>query len=160
MLSIFGLVERPLEAGKTRVRWRCGCRRNMYDDFTEVRPGAAADLEKWLNKSMRNHAAAGSSNAPNNAITRSSPPSSVTDFGHQQTAEGDVSLQHLLSTAGILSGSLENIAVALDVHLEKCWLLVCSTSKRGPDTLLTQLDLSSTPSDKIFFDGLRKFIQI
>ena len=86
------LAERPLVVGKTRVRCHCECGRNMYDDFTEVRPGAAAELEKLLNQSMRNHAAAGSSHTSHNATPRSSSPSSVTDSGYQQTAEGDVSL--------------------------------------------------------------------
>ncbi len=136
VLSLFGLAERPLEVGKTRVRWQCGCGRNMYDDFTEVRLGAAVELEMWLNESMRNHAAAGSSNGPHSANSSSFPPSRVANSGHRQTAEGDVSLQHLTSTAGTLTRSNENIAVALDVHLDKCWLLVCGKSKRGPDTFL------------------------
>ena len=55
-LSAFGSGERLLEGGKTRVRWQCVCGHKMYDDFIELRPGAAADLEKWLNHSMRNHA--------------------------------------------------------------------------------------------------------
>lgn len=156
VLSMLGLGERPLCEGKTRVRWRCGCGRNMYDDFTELRSGAAADLESWLSDSMRNHAVFGSSNPPQNASLRSAASPSASNSGNQQTAESDISLQSLASTANTLPGSYGTAAIALDVHLEKCWLLVCGNLQRGPDSLLTQLDLSSTPSDKKLFDDLKE----
>ena len=156
VLSMFRLGERPLGEGKTRVRWRCGCGRNMYDDFTELRSGAAAELEKWLNESMRNHALSGSSKTPQNASLRSAASPNASTSGHQQTAESDISLQSLASTANTLPGSYGTAAIALDIHLQKCWLLVCGKLQRGPDSLLTQLDLSSTPSDKKLFSDLRK----
>lgn len=152
--SMFGLGERPLEKGKTRVRWRCACGRSMYDDFTELRAGAAAELEKWLNDSMRNHAVSGPSNPSSTATLRSSVSPNAANSGHQQTAESDISLQRRIDTLGGFSG---NAATTLDVHLEKCWLLVCGNSKGGPDSLLTQLDLSHTPSDKNLFIEMRGF---
>jgi hypothetical protein len=33
-----------------RVRWTCNCGEHLFDDFKELRPGAAADLEAVLNK--------------------------------------------------------------------------------------------------------------
>lgn len=157
VLSMFGLGERLLERGKTRARWRRVCGRSMYDDFTELRPGAAAELEKWLGDSMRNYAVSGPSDPPQSA---SSPPTASPRAGssrYQSTAESDISLQSLAPSAGTLPGSGGNAAIALDVHLEKCWLLVCGKLKRGPDSLLKQLDLSSTPSDKRLFDEMREF---
>lgn len=65
--SKFGLRERPLETGKKRVRWQCGCGRKMYDDLTELRSGAAAELEKWLNDSIRKHAVSSASDSQQSA---------------------------------------------------------------------------------------------
>ena len=143
-----------MEKGKTRIRWRCACGRNMYDDFTELRPGAAAELEKWLNHSMRNHAVSGPSNPSSTATLRSSVSPNAPNSGHQQTAESDIALQRRIDALGGFSG---DAATTLDVHLEKCWLLVCGKTKRGPDSLLTQLDLSHTPSDKNLFIEMRNF---
>lgn len=152
--SMFSLGERPLEKGKTRKRWRCACGRNMYDDFTELRSGAAAELEKWLNHSMRNHAVSDPLNPSSTATLRSFVSPNAPSSRHQQTAESDISLQRRIDALGGYSG---NAATTLDVHLEKCWLLVCGNSKRGPDCLLTQLDLSHTPSDNNLFIEMRKF---
>ena len=155
VLSQLGLAERPLRIGKERVRWRCGCGRSLYDDFTELRSGAAAELEKWLNDPMRKHAGSGTSSHQQNAALRStaSPNAGVPEY--QQTTESDISLQPVGETANTLSVSTRNAAVALDVHLEKCWLILCGNMMRGPDILLTQLNLSSTPSDKSLFDEMK-----
>ena len=42
--------ERPVEHGKTRVRWTCSCGEKLHDDFIEKRPGAARALEAYLNR--------------------------------------------------------------------------------------------------------------
>ena len=156
-LSPFGLGKCLLEGGKTRVRWRCVCGRKMYDDFIELRPGAAADLEKWLNHSIRNHAVNRASNPSQDYTLRSSTSSSAGASRQQQTAGSDISLQPLSWTESMMPDSDKNEAVTIDVHLEKCWLLICGQPRRGPDSLLAQLDLSSKPSDKELFDGMKKF---
>ncbi|KAF7884178.1 uncharacterized protein EAF02_004514 [Botrytis sinoallii] len=38
----------PVAIGKTRVEWRCKCGQKIYDDFTELRPGAANRLKQAL----------------------------------------------------------------------------------------------------------------
>lgn len=156
-LSAFGLGECLLEGGKTRVRWRCVCGRKMYDDFIELRPGAAAEFEKWLNHSIRNHAVARASNPSQDGTMRSSTSSRAGVSGQQQTAESDISLQPLSWTASTMPESDKNAPVTIDVHLEKCWLLICGQPRRGPDSLLAQLDLSSKPSDKDLFDSMKQF---
>ncbi len=40
--------EPPLDEGKVRVRWTCQCGRRLWDDFVELRAGAAEDLRKSL----------------------------------------------------------------------------------------------------------------
>ncbi|KAK4661055.1 hypothetical protein QC762_124460 [Podospora pseudocomata] len=42
------LRQKPLEDGKTRITWTCKCGRNLYDDFTEIVPGAVKQLEAEL----------------------------------------------------------------------------------------------------------------
>ncbi|KIW06449.1 uncharacterized protein PV09_02893 [Verruconis gallopava] len=42
--------EPPVEESHVRVRWRCSCGEDLYDDYIENRPGAAAELEAYLNK--------------------------------------------------------------------------------------------------------------
>ena len=155
-LSAFGLAECLLERGKTRVRWRCVCGRKMHDDFIELRPGAAAELEKWLNHSIRNHGVNRASNPSQDYTSRSSNASSAGVSGQRLTAGSDISLQPLSRTASTMPDSDKNGAVTIDVHLEKCWLLICGQPRRGPDSLLAQLDLSSKPSDKELFDGMKE----
>ncbi|KAI9875203.1 MAG: hypothetical protein M1830_008767 [Pleopsidium flavum] len=52
-LQALGLCESPLQRGKKRVRWRCRCGRQMYDDVRELRPGAAARYEAALNQRLK-----------------------------------------------------------------------------------------------------------
>ena len=40
--------EPPLDEGKVRVRWTCQCGNRLWDDFVELRAGAAEDLRKSL----------------------------------------------------------------------------------------------------------------
>ncbi|KAF7951250.1 uncharacterized protein EAE97_002801 [Botrytis byssoidea] len=41
----------PVATGKTRIEWRCKCGHKIYDDFTELRPGAANRLKQALTSS-------------------------------------------------------------------------------------------------------------
>ncbi|KAH8900597.1 hypothetical protein GQ53DRAFT_708478 [Thozetella sp. PMI_491] len=40
--------EPPVPPGKTRVRWKCNCGHWLFDDFTELKPGALEALEANL----------------------------------------------------------------------------------------------------------------
>ncbi|KAK7583641.1 hypothetical protein V3481_012923 [Fusarium oxysporum f. sp. vasinfectum] len=40
--------ESPVPPGKGRVRWKCKCGANLYDDFIELEPGSLKDLEVEL----------------------------------------------------------------------------------------------------------------
>ena len=155
LLSKFGIGERPLVDGKKRVRWRCGCGRNLYDDFTELRSGAAAELEKRLNGSMKQHAGSSASNSQQSATLTSAVSPNAGSSGYQQTAESDISLQSLGSSTNVMPASNVKADVSIDVKLEKCWLILCGNMKRGPDVLLKQMNLSSTPSDKSLFEEMK-----
>lgn len=62
--------EPPVEAGKVRVKWTCSCGDQLYDDFTELRPGAARALEAYLNR-PRTRTGGGSPTTPSSAGGRS-----------------------------------------------------------------------------------------
>lgn len=62
--------EPPVEAGRVRVRWTCSCGDQLYDDFTELRPGAARALEAYLNR-PRTRTGGGSPTTPSSAGGRS-----------------------------------------------------------------------------------------
>jgi hypothetical protein len=53
--------EQPVKSGKVRVRWTCSCGKQLYDDFVELRAGAARELEAYLN---RPRAKTGGANTP------------------------------------------------------------------------------------------------
>ena len=42
--------EPEVKSGEVRVRWTCSCGQQLYDDFTEGRPGVARELEAYLNR--------------------------------------------------------------------------------------------------------------
>ena len=46
--------EPPLDEGKVRVRWTCQCGRRLWDDFVELRVGAAEDLRRSLERFENN----------------------------------------------------------------------------------------------------------
>ena len=55
-----------VEEGKVRVRWTCSCGEPMYDDFEERRPGAARELEAYLNR--RTHASGNTPTSPSSSL--------------------------------------------------------------------------------------------
>ena len=49
-LQRHGEGEPPVADGQVRIRWRCSCGESLYDDFVELRSGAASRLEARLNQ--------------------------------------------------------------------------------------------------------------
>ena len=51
-LNVFDRLNRywepSLGRGKIRIRWTCQCGRRLWDDYEELRPGAAEDLRRSL----------------------------------------------------------------------------------------------------------------
>lgn len=80
--------EQPVDPGKVRVRWTCSCGAQLHDDFVERRPGAARELERYLNRPRTMTASGGTPTSPSSSIasrtfTNSSiggPPSSQTSW--------------------------------------------------------------------------------
>lgn len=48
--------EPEVQPGNVRVRWTCICGERLYDDFRELRPGAARELARRLDRSDRSQA--------------------------------------------------------------------------------------------------------
>lgn len=80
--------EQPVEPGKVRVRWTCSCGAELHDDFVERRPGAARELERYLNRPRTMTGGNGTPTSPSSStasrsFTNSSiggPPSSQTSW--------------------------------------------------------------------------------
>ena len=53
-LSIFNVIDQPVDQGKTRVQWQCHCGYRSFDDFVELRPGAAKQYEQLLHRTQSN----------------------------------------------------------------------------------------------------------
>lgn len=80
--------EQPVEPGKVRVRWTCSCGAQLHDDFIERRPGAARELERYLNRPRTVTAGNGTPTSPSSSMgsrsftgsTIGGPPSSQTSW--------------------------------------------------------------------------------
>ncbi|KAI9707376.1 MAG: hypothetical protein M1836_000337 [Candelina mexicana] len=63
------LTEPPMAPNKTCIRWTCRCGKRLHDDFKELRPGAAKELEHSLNARSGIHEYANPSRASGNGST-------------------------------------------------------------------------------------------
>ena len=59
--------EQPVKSGKVRVRWTCSCGEKLYDDFTELKLGAARRLEADLKRPRTLTGGAGTPISPNSS---------------------------------------------------------------------------------------------
>ena len=52
VVSTFLSPDHPLDPGKTRIQWQCRCGYKSFDDFVEIRPGAAREYEQLLQRTQ------------------------------------------------------------------------------------------------------------
>lgn len=128
--------EPPVETGKVRVRWTCSCGEQLYDDFIERRPGAARELEAYLNR-PRTHTSGGSSPAsPARSNSQSSisgspiggPPSSQTSWSSiGQAKDGGIGGQEAktMNQTSVLPPHMQYNPLA-----EPPWLLTCANEDK------------------------------
>ena len=159
-------AEPPAEAGKTRIRWKCRCGTELWDDFVELKPDAAADLCKSLVDS----------NNPNNKVSH--PDQAVTNSHNEgalrpgdlltttSSVGGDIGLSNTSNTNRMQqvsnaqpTTSRNNVISATlsvsEAEAKKKFLLLCH--HRGRDTLrLHQLNLDGIENDFQLFNMLRK----
>lgn len=152
--------ERAVEPGKVRVRWTCACGQQMHDDFVERRPGAAREMEAYLNR-PRMHAGG----------TPTSPSSSQGSRSLTNSTFGSIpSSQTSWSSHGFMQGSpqqgdgtkLPGTSSGLPFHMpysalpEPPWLLTCANEDRYTPKL-AHLDMAphNIRSDKDLAISLR-----
>ncbi|KAK4545580.1 hypothetical protein LTR36_002930 [Oleoguttula mirabilis] len=154
--------EQAVEAGKVRVRWTCACGQQMHDDFIERRPGAAREMEAYLNR-PRMHAAAGTPTSPSSSqgsrsFTNSSfgsMPSSQTSWSSYGFAQGSHPAGDGTKPPGTATGGLP-FHMPYSALPEPPWLLTCANEDRYTPKL-AHLDMAphNIRSDKDLATSLR-----
>ncbi|KAL9629480.1 MAG: hypothetical protein Q9164_006864 [Protoblastenia rupestris] len=156
-----GYLEPPLDRGKIRVRWTCKCGRRLWDDFQELRPGAAEDLRKKLDyhemMSTRLHQViVGDAEGTHSPLSRNPVSLPMQHLAHPPRITPNM---HFMHHAGTPIGRMPATDTAPDPHdprtLEMNFLLLCF--QKPSDTLrLFQLDLQHTTDDFELFKMLRE----
>ncbi|TEY61539.1 hypothetical protein BOTCAL_0167g00140 [Botryotinia calthae] len=155
-ISIWGRP--PVALGKTRIEWRCKCGHRIYDDFTELRPGAANRLKQALTNND-----SGNTNA--NRISRFSDYSRsfsniLSIFTVWSSNSSRKSLSSGLPTHEPSKNQLDsnnpNTVEPILLPVENLYLLLCYPSGRYATRLL-QLGLHNLEpkSDQSLFNTLR-----
>ena len=154
-------LEPPLDRGKIRVRWTCKCGRRLWDDFQELRPGAAEDLRKKLDyyemMSTRLHQdIVGDAEGTHSPLSRN--PVSL-PMQHLAYPPHITPNMHFMHHVGTPIRRMPATDTAPDPHdprtLEMNFLLLCF--QKPSDTLrLFQLDLQHTTDDFELFKMLRE----
>ncbi|KAI4185198.1 MAG: hypothetical protein LQ346_005961 [Caloplaca aetnensis] len=142
VLANAAFPEIPVAAGKRRIRWTCSCGSRLYDDFVELRPGAAKELEAALD-------------APSQQRTSGQPSASSNQSLSMQPLGTDASASSTSAPTGLsvpantasynprpLDGRPNSTTITCDP--ESKWLLVCAQAWQRPTSLM---HLSSEVSD-------------
>ncbi|CAL8581886.1 hypothetical protein XPA_007566 [Xanthoria parietina] len=156
LFPILRVREAPLAAGKTRIRWKCAYGSSLYDDFTEIRPGAAKEFELVLQSPSQQWPT--NQHQPTYGSYRSGQPS-ITDLSETSNSApaSNPNPPGSMSRTGY-DPRLSNdraISATIPCNPESKWLLVCARAVQRP-TSLFHLDVGSTTSDQQFFKLLRQ----
>ncbi|KAL8805454.1 MAG: hypothetical protein Q9200_005419 [Gallowayella weberi] len=153
------LPETPLAAGKTRVRWTCKtCGSALYDDFTELRSGAARKLELALDTPRQQKPT-----YQHQPVSRDPNPTILSSVGFSGVAMGPQSQRSGSTSAATYdpypANDRPNSAI-IPCGPENKWLMVCLRAWQRPTSLL-HLSVCSTASDQELFTALRQsYIQL
>ena len=149
-------LEPAPENGKKRIRWTCDCGKELWDDFEELRPGAAEELRRSLDPQRR------SCNVQN-ANSAQEPPAVHTEGGDTMPATGAaVSGSQIL----LAQGTADDHIVASNRTPVPCssqgspqsshkkYVLLC-LSKTGDTLRLYQLNVEDIKNDVQLFQMLK-----
>ncbi|KAL8784679.1 MAG: hypothetical protein Q9195_008940 [Heterodermia aff. obscurata] len=130
---------------------RCGSQ--LYDDFIELRHGAAKELEDHLNECGRTRSAdrSSASTVPPTEQSHSNSSSTLEIHAARESIEMKEDTQS--QTSQELS-ELTSPAI-IDIGPEGRWLLMCAKTNMKP-TSLTQLDVCTSGSDRELFEALKQ----
>ena len=153
-------MEPLLEDNKTRIRWTCQCGERLWDDFIELRPGAANALQYELDFHARASAKTASNldapestanTAPNSDASRT--PSAIAS---SRTGASAPITSPTVELSGLGSGGAANEPSMSDQDSETKFLLLCF-SKMNDTCRLLQLNMEGITDDFKLFHLLREF---
>ncbi|KAL8963776.1 MAG: hypothetical protein Q9183_004969, partial [Haloplaca sp. 2 TL-2023] len=151
------MSEPPLPNGKTRIRWTCTCGSRLFDDYIELKVGAAEKLQDALHAPNRQQPA-GHDNAAGDIGTQSlnsgSPGMSASTF-HSTTSGQQVNSTASAQAYEPPSSSGRRRAEAIRRDRESIWLMICAKARRRPASLL-HLNVCSMASDQHLFTEMRR----
>ncbi|KAI7109714.1 hypothetical protein KC365_g625 [Hortaea werneckii] len=150
----------PVAQDRSRVKWTCSCGEELFDDFVELRPGAARELEAYLNR-PRTYTGGSPTSPSSSQGSRSFTGSSVggipsantswSSYGFQQSSPGG---EDKLKVPGTSTGS--SFGLPFFNQPEPPWLLTCANEERSVPKLV-HLDMAphNIRSDKDLAMALR-----
>lgn len=150
----------PVAQDRSRVKWTCSCGEELFDDFVELRPGAARELEAYLNR-PRTYTGGSPTSPSSSQGSRSFTGSSVggipsantswSSYGFQNTSPGG---EDKLKVPGTSTGS--SFSLPFFNQPEPPWLLTCANEGRSTPKL-AHLDMAphNIRSDKDLAMALR-----
>lgn len=141
--------------GKVRIRWTCACGTRLYDDFMEIRSGAAKRLEAALNGTNQQRPCGQQSTQTN--VTNNFQPRISLAGSSSSTPAGfsNLGLSRLTSSYDPRPMNGRPTLTNVTSSPEMKWLLVCAQAWHRPTSLL-HLNLCMTTSDQELFTGLRQ----
>ena len=132
----------------------------MYDDYVELRPGAAKDFELWLNKAYtksglasgdhRNHSSNHASNHGGHSAG-----ASASQQQQRGALETDRPSQPSAPTYDPRIQQRTQRSTIINCNPENRWLLICAKVRKKPIGL-EQFDVSTILSDRQLFKDLRR----
>ena len=153
MLNSYNECFEPVvDRDKVRIRWKCPCGKMLWDDFRELRPGAAEDLRRSLDFPKRTMSAQEACSSPqiSNAYTIGTNAGSVST----RTVSSDIGTPSSFSTAAAADGAVMSGSLSSKLQNEPKYLLLCF--KKPRDTLrLYQLSVNDITTDFQLFRLLR-----
>lgn len=126
----------------------------MYDDFTELRTGAAKEYEARLYQSVRDRPIADQAAAGSQPSMASLQLERGRSPGYHSTS-AQLPLQHLSNVYDPCPQERREGSTVVQCDPECRWLLVCARTQKGP-TKLSHMNICSTFSDKELFRLLNK----
>lgn len=148
--------EPPLKEGLTRIRWTCECGKALWDDFRELRPGAAEKLRKELDVYERRGVQSPRILSNNgHTLAPVTVPGNRTDSETTTAPSGATRSNGGISSPGGASGAATNKKPEAPQNwnlphdappVDKKFLLVCM-SKPGDTMRLSQFEISGIKGD-------------
>ncbi|KAK0297232.1 hypothetical protein LTS00_003953 [Friedmanniomyces endolithicus] len=154
--------EPDLVPGKVRVRWMCSCGKQLYDDYTEKRPGAAREFEAYLNR-PRSHPGGSPTTPPSAHSSHARSPNS--SFGLPTSSHTSMSSNGFSRGIPGHNGDMkpQRALTALPPYMpfnfppEPPWLLTCANEdRRTPKLAHLDMDTHKIRSDKDLAMSLRE----